>query len=45
MLHRAGTLTLTDMGREFLRNYEKIKELIERMGLDDSSYDPKGDEN
>lgn len=34
MINKAGTLSLTDQGREFLKQYEKIKDLIERMGLE-----------
>ena len=34
MINKADTLSLTDQGREFLRDYGKIKDLIERMGLE-----------
>lgn len=34
MILKADTLSLTDKGREFLRDYGKIKDLIERMGLE-----------
>lgn len=34
MINKASTLSLTDQGREFLKQYEKIKDLIERMGLE-----------
>jgi len=34
MINNADTLSLTDHGREFLKQYEKIKDLIERMGLE-----------
>lgn len=34
MINKASTLSLTDQGRDFLRDYGKIKDLIERMGLE-----------
>ncbi|MEM2760827.1 MAG: winged helix-turn-helix domain-containing protein [Nitrososphaerales archaeon] len=34
MISRGETLVLTDKAREFLRDYEKVKDLIERMGLE-----------
>lgn len=34
MIKKTDVISLTDRGNEFLRDYEKIKELIERMGLE-----------
>jgi len=34
MISRADILSLTEKGHEFLRDYDKIKDLIERMGLE-----------
>ena len=34
MINKADTLSLTEHAREFLKEYEKIKDLIERMGLE-----------
>lgn len=34
MITRTETLSLTEKGHQFLRDYDKIKELIERMGLE-----------
>ncbi len=34
MISKADTLSLTQKGHEFLRDYDKIKDLIERMGLE-----------
>jgi len=34
MINKANILSLTEHGHEFLREYLKIKELIERMGLE-----------
>jgi len=34
MINKADTLSLTEHGHEFLKEYEKIKDLIERMGLE-----------
>jgi predicted transcriptional regulator len=34
MISKADILSLTEKGHEFLRDYDKIKDLIERMGLE-----------
>lgn len=34
MLTKGSSLSLTDKAQEFLRDYAKIKDLIERMGLE-----------
>lgn len=34
MITRADTLLLTEKGKQFLLDYHKIKDLIERMGLE-----------
>lgn len=34
MILKADTLSLTVKAHEFLRDYDKIKDLIERMGLE-----------
>lgn len=34
MINKSSTLTLTDKGNEFLKDYYKVKDLIERMGLE-----------
>jgi len=34
MILKTDTLSLTEKGHEFLRDYDKIKDLIERMGLE-----------
>jgi len=34
MINKADILSITDQGRAFLREYQRLKDLIERMGLE-----------
>jgi predicted transcriptional regulator len=34
MINRGDSLLLTDHGQEFLKEYQRLKDLIERMGLE-----------